>query len=49
MLVWPIGSQRVLAVLAEARIDQRTVRHFVQANVQVLADRPAASPPGGAA
>ena len=42
LLVWPIGSQRVLAVLAEARVDQRTLRTFVQAHVRVLADRPVA-------
>ena len=44
LLVWPIGSQRVLAVLADARVDQRTLRNFVQANVQVLADRPDVGP-----
>ncbi len=41
LLVWPIGSQRVLAVIADASVDQRMLRGFVQANVRVLADRPA--------
>ncbi len=41
LLVWPIGSQRVLAVIADATVDQRLLRGFVQANVRVLADRPA--------
>ena len=41
LLVWPIGSQRVLAVVADATVDQRLLRGFVQANVRVLADRPA--------
>jgi predicted regulator of Ras-like GTPase activity (Roadblock/LC7/MglB family) len=44
LLVWPIGTQRVLAVLADARVDQRTLRSFVQANVRVLAARPPAGP-----
>jgi len=39
LLVWPIGSQRVLAVVADATVDQRLLRRFVQANVRVLADR----------
>jgi predicted regulator of Ras-like GTPase activity (Roadblock/LC7/MglB family) len=42
MLVWPIGSQRVLAVLADASVDQRSLRNFVQINVRVLANRPGA-------
>jgi uncharacterized protein len=42
LLVWPIGSQRVLAVLADADVDQRTLRHFVRANVRVFDHRPAA-------
>lgn len=41
LLVWPIGSQRVLAVVAEATVDQRLLRRLVQANVRVLAERPA--------
>ncbi len=45
MLVWPIGPQRVMAVLADAHVDQRQLRNFVQANVRVLADRPAAASP----
>ncbi len=44
LLVWPIGSRRVLTVLADARVDQRTLRNFVQANVRVLADRPPTAP-----
>ncbi|MET0663913.1 MAG: roadblock/LC7 domain-containing protein [Ilumatobacteraceae bacterium] len=41
LLVWPIGSQRVLAVVAETTVDQRLLRRVVQANVRVLAERPA--------
>jgi predicted regulator of Ras-like GTPase activity (Roadblock/LC7/MglB family) len=29
MLVWPIGTQRVLAVLASTRVDQRELRSIV--------------------
>ncbi len=36
MLVWPIGDQRVLAVLAVATVEQRRVRTFVQARATWL-------------
>ena len=36
LLIWPIGSQRVLAVLTAATIDQRHLREFVQARAQWL-------------
>jgi predicted regulator of Ras-like GTPase activity (Roadblock/LC7/MglB family) len=36
MLIWPIGTQRVLAVLSSARVDQRQVRMFVHDRVAVL-------------
>lgn len=41
LLVWPIGSKRVLAVIADATVDQRLLRGFVQTNVRLLADKPA--------
>jgi uncharacterized protein len=37
MLVWPIGDQRVLAVLATRTVDQRRVRSFVEGRAQSLA------------
>jgi predicted regulator of Ras-like GTPase activity (Roadblock/LC7/MglB family) len=37
MLVWPIGDQRVLAVLADTTVEQRRVRSFVQARASWLA------------
>jgi predicted regulator of Ras-like GTPase activity (Roadblock/LC7/MglB family) len=37
MLVWPIGDQRVLAVLATRTVDQRRVRSFVEARAVSLA------------
>jgi predicted regulator of Ras-like GTPase activity (Roadblock/LC7/MglB family) len=36
MLIWPIGNQRVLAVLTSTRVDQRRVRMFVHDRVSVL-------------
>jgi predicted regulator of Ras-like GTPase activity (Roadblock/LC7/MglB family) len=36
LLAWPIGSQRVLAVLAQHSIDQRRLHSFVHARTQVL-------------
>jgi len=33
MLVWPMGDQRVLAVLATNSVEQRRVRSFVQTRV----------------
>jgi predicted regulator of Ras-like GTPase activity (Roadblock/LC7/MglB family) len=36
MLVWPIGDERVLAVLATTTVDQRRVRSFVQARATWL-------------
>ena len=37
MLVWPIGDQRVLAVLAATGVEQRRVRSFVQSRATWLA------------
>jgi predicted regulator of Ras-like GTPase activity (Roadblock/LC7/MglB family) len=37
MLVWPIGDQRVLAVLADTTVEQRRVRAFVQTRASWLA------------
>ncbi len=37
MLVWPIGTQRVLAVLASSRVDQRQLRTIVQRHAATLA------------
>ena len=36
MLVWPIGDQRVLAVLATSTVEQRRIRAFVQARASWL-------------
>jgi predicted regulator of Ras-like GTPase activity (Roadblock/LC7/MglB family) len=36
LLIWPIGTQRVLAVLTSTRVDQRHVRMFVHDRVSVL-------------
>ncbi len=36
MLVWPIGDQRVLAVLATTGVEQRRVRSFVRARAAGL-------------
>ena len=40
MLVWPIGAERVLAVLAVTTVEQRRVRDLVQARVSSLAGVP---------
>jgi len=40
MLVWPIGNERVLAVLAATTVEQRRVRAFVQARVGSFAGAP---------
>lgn len=37
MLVWPVGDQRVLAVLSATTVEQRRVRAFVQAHAAWLA------------
>ncbi len=37
LLVWPIGTQRVLAVLASTRVDQRQLRASVQSRASMLA------------
>ncbi len=37
MLVWPVGAQRVLAVLASSRVDQRALRAVVQRHAPTLA------------
>jgi predicted regulator of Ras-like GTPase activity (Roadblock/LC7/MglB family) len=36
LLVWPLGDQRVLAVLATSTVEQRRVRLYVQAQAQQL-------------
>ena len=36
MLVWPIGSERVLAVLATSQVDQRALRTAVQQRLAVF-------------
>lgn len=38
MLVWPIGQQRVLAVLAESAVEQRRLRAFVESRAEWLAE-----------
>jgi predicted regulator of Ras-like GTPase activity (Roadblock/LC7/MglB family) len=38
ILVWPIGDQRVLAVLAAGTVDQRRVRSFVEGCAELLAE-----------
>jgi predicted regulator of Ras-like GTPase activity (Roadblock/LC7/MglB family) len=40
MLVWPIGNERVLAVLAVTTVEQRRVRAFVQARVSSFLGAP---------
>ncbi len=37
LLVWPIGAQRVLAVLASSAVEQRRLRAFVQRRAPMLA------------
>lgn len=37
LLVWPIGTQRVLALLASTRVDQRELRTVVQSHASMLA------------
>ena len=37
LLVWPIGTHRVLALLASIRVDQRELRTVVQSRVSMLA------------
>jgi predicted regulator of Ras-like GTPase activity (Roadblock/LC7/MglB family) len=39
LLVWPIGPDRVLAVMTESSVDQRALRGYVQTHVRLLADR----------
>ncbi len=36
LLVWPLGDQRVLAVLAATTVEQRRVRSFIQARASRL-------------
>jgi predicted regulator of Ras-like GTPase activity (Roadblock/LC7/MglB family) len=40
MLVWPIGEQRVLAILAVSGVEQQRLRSFVQARATWLAGAP---------
>jgi len=37
LLVWPIGTQRVLALLASTRVDQRRLRAVVQSHASTFA------------
>jgi predicted regulator of Ras-like GTPase activity (Roadblock/LC7/MglB family) len=37
LLVWPIGTHRVLALLASIRVDQRELRSVVQSHASMLA------------
>jgi predicted regulator of Ras-like GTPase activity (Roadblock/LC7/MglB family) len=37
LLVWPIGTKRVLALLASTRVDQRELRTVVQSRASMLA------------
>lgn len=37
LLLWPLGSTRVLALLTTRRVDQQSMRQFVQANAYWLA------------
>lgn len=36
LLIWPIGAQRLLAVLAAGTVEQRRLRSFIQARAMVL-------------
>jgi hypothetical protein len=36
LLVWPIGTQRVIALLASSRVDQRDLRAMVQSHASTL-------------
>lgn len=36
LVVWPVGTQRVLAVLTASSVEQRRLRAFVQSRVDVL-------------
>ena len=38
LLLWPIGDQRVLAMLTESTIDQTRLRRFVRSRASLLAD-----------
>jgi predicted regulator of Ras-like GTPase activity (Roadblock/LC7/MglB family) len=40
MLVWPIGDERVLAILAVSGVEQQRLRSFVQARATGLAGAP---------
>ncbi len=37
LLLWPLGTQRVLALLTTRRVDQQAMRQFVQAKAHWLA------------
>ena len=37
LLLWPLGAQRVLALLTTRRVDQQSLRQFVQAKAHWLA------------
>ena len=38
LLLWPIGNDRVLAMLAAATVDQARLRNFVRSRARLLAD-----------
>jgi predicted regulator of Ras-like GTPase activity (Roadblock/LC7/MglB family) len=38
LLLWPIGSDRVVAMLTESRVDQARLRRFVRARARLLAE-----------
>jgi predicted regulator of Ras-like GTPase activity (Roadblock/LC7/MglB family) len=37
LLLWPLGSQRVLAILTSRKVDQQSLRGFVQSKAHWLA------------
>jgi|TARA_R110002110_G_scaffold197254_1_gene407404 predicted regulator of Ras-like GTPase activity (Roadblock/LC7/MglB family) len=40
LLLWPLGSQRVLAILTSPKVDQQSLRGFVQSKAHWLAGEP---------
>lgn len=44
IVVWPIGGQRVLAVLTASDVDQRRLRAFVQSHASALSGTRAGAP-----
>jgi predicted regulator of Ras-like GTPase activity (Roadblock/LC7/MglB family) len=41
LLLWPLGGQRVLAILTSRKVDQQSLRGFVQSKAHWLAGEPA--------